>query len=69
MQDIENELFIIKINIYKNEKGYIAHQERKIYFSWGTSKQFKPINKIKNNKVYMKYLFIFIYMNKSFVDF
>jgi hypothetical protein len=33
MQDIENELFIIKINIYKNEKGYIAHQERQIYFS------------------------------------
>ena len=62
MQDIENELFIIKINIYKNNKGYIAHQEGKIYFSWGTSKQFKPINKIKNNKVYMKYLFIFIYM-------
>jgi hypothetical protein len=33
MQDIENELFIIKINIYKDNKGYIAHQEGKIYFS------------------------------------
>lgn len=70
MQDIENELFIIKINIYKNNKGYIAHQEGKIYFSWGgTSKQYKPINKIKNYKFYKKYFFIRIYINKSFIDF
>ena len=52
--------FLFLICIYKNNKEYKGYQEEHIDFNWGgTSKQVKPINKIKNNKFYKNIFLLF----------